>query len=135
MVSCHLSEGSLVQHGGSTTRREGGDEQWHQSCSESCEGLPFPYPSFLPVLHSSLSPHGERYSEHESFGTTDVCRSVLATRGRVEFQTTKLQQKSRVFFLHIHETMHAHPIARNGRVNYFFMRSYSLYATVVGCMI
>jgi hypothetical protein len=31
MVSCHLSEGSLVQHGGSTTRREGGDEQWHQS--------------------------------------------------------------------------------------------------------
>jgi hypothetical protein len=31
MVSCHLSEGSLIQHGGSTTRREGGDEQWHQS--------------------------------------------------------------------------------------------------------
>jgi hypothetical protein len=33
-VTClkvHLSEGSLFQHGGSTTTGEGGDEQWHQS--------------------------------------------------------------------------------------------------------
>jgi hypothetical protein len=74
-------------------------------CCESCEGLPFPYPSLLPVLHSSLSPHDEHYSEHESFGITDVCRCAGNQReGGIPDNQTPTEIQS-IFFTHSRELL------------------------------
>jgi hypothetical protein len=54
-VSSHLSEGSVVRHGGSITRREGGDEQWRQSVAKVVRVFPsLPLP-FLPASPPLLS--------------------------------------------------------------------------------